>query len=147
MVTAQSGNTAPPLPFFHPLARAWPGWWRRRDSVVPTDVGAAPPGDYKQWPVRAFGTRSHQSLRLRNQSISGDSKDPLASFRLTRFRLWFGMETSLFTRSRRSSMAHDFKSKYFCNLLIFLRLYCIANFSCTKYLISYCILSKFQKLL
>lgn len=87
---------------------------------MPTDVGAAPPGDYKRQPVQAFGTRSHQSLRLRNQSISGDSKEPFASLRLTRFRLWFGMETSAFTRSRRSSMAHDFKSKYLLQFAYFL---------------------------
>lgn len=54
-----------------------------------------------------------QSLRLGNQSISGDSRESVAKLlRLTRSRLWFGMETSTFTRSQRSSFAHNFKSEF-----------------------------------
>lgn len=81
---------------------------------MPTAVGNYGMLEYI-WDSGGHQPAHSQSLRLGNQSISGDSKALLRPLRLTRFGLWFRMDNSSISRSRRSSIMCNCKSKFlFC---------------------------------
>ncbi|KAM6971798.1 LOW QUALITY PROTEIN: reticulon-4 receptor-like 2a [Aplochiton taeniatus] len=80
----------------------------QRDSTVPTTVGAHGFLGYKK-DTRSHQPASTQSLRIGNQNFSRDMALPCLN-RLTRFRLWFRMESPATTRSGRCSIIRTCKS-------------------------------------
>lgn len=98
-------------PFLTALTHLWPGIGDVGDSTLPTAVGNNGILEYI-WDTGSHQPAHSQSLRLGNQGISGDSRLYFAPFRLTRFGLWFRMETSSISRSRRCSIMRNCKSKF-----------------------------------